>query len=168
MHCRQLQESRYRRFNRLPPNNFLFFQAEDGIRDGRVTGVQTCALPILSPTFRRIRGSSTAGSQRPTQPGSGKRMKARRTLAMFGPLLALCAAAMAAGPEVISRDVRSPEGPIFVGDTLYLADYVGHNVVRLQDQSAKVIWHRDGCGPTGLARVPEGLLVACFDGKSVV
>src|SRR5690625_1154318 len=24
----------------------LFFQAEDGIRDGHVTGVQTCALPI--------------------------------------------------------------------------------------------------------------------------
>src|SRR6266487_6008946 len=24
----------------------FFFQAEDGIRDGRVTGVQTCALPI--------------------------------------------------------------------------------------------------------------------------
>src|SRR5207253_6482258 len=30
--------------------NFMyifFFQAEDGIRDGHVTGVQTCALPIL-------------------------------------------------------------------------------------------------------------------------
>src|SRR5438876_2319833 len=27
---------------------FFFFQAEDGIRDGRVTGVQTCALPICS------------------------------------------------------------------------------------------------------------------------
>src|SRR2546421_6135626 len=26
----------------------LFFQAEDGIRDLIVTGVQTCALPILS------------------------------------------------------------------------------------------------------------------------
>src|SRR6267154_4584804 len=26
---------------------FFFFQAEDGIRDGRVTGVQTCALPIF-------------------------------------------------------------------------------------------------------------------------
>src|SRR6266487_4190901 len=24
----------------------FFFQAEDGIRDGRVTGVKTCALPI--------------------------------------------------------------------------------------------------------------------------
>src|SRR5207253_7550555 len=25
---------------------YFFFQAEDGIRDGHVTGVQTCALPI--------------------------------------------------------------------------------------------------------------------------
>src|SRR5689334_24416543 len=34
----------------------FFFQAEDGIRDGTVTGVQTCALPIwmwLTPETRR-------------------------------------------------------------------------------------------------------------------
>src|SRR5260221_2137458 len=29
------------------PSWFFFFQAEDGIRDHCVTGVQTCALPIL-------------------------------------------------------------------------------------------------------------------------
>src|SRR5256885_8314999 len=28
---------------------FFFFQAEDGIRDYKVTGVQTCALPISLP-----------------------------------------------------------------------------------------------------------------------
>src|SRR5260221_11662078 len=28
---------------------FFFFQAEDGIRDHCVTGVQTCALPIYAP-----------------------------------------------------------------------------------------------------------------------
>src|SRR2546430_13492026 len=28
---------------------FFFFQAEDGIRDLTVTGVQTCALPISDP-----------------------------------------------------------------------------------------------------------------------
>src|SRR3989442_2722928 len=28
-------------------DSFFFFQAEDGIRDADVTGVQTCALPIL-------------------------------------------------------------------------------------------------------------------------
>src|SRR5690554_2220067 len=29
---------------------FFFFQAEDGIRDADVTGVQTCALPISTPS----------------------------------------------------------------------------------------------------------------------
>src|SRR5699024_12146942 len=29
---------------------FFFFQAEDGIRDRNVTGVQTCALPISAAT----------------------------------------------------------------------------------------------------------------------
>src|SRR5215813_1370412 len=31
---------------------FFFFQAEDGIRDADVTGVQTCALPIFSTAAR--------------------------------------------------------------------------------------------------------------------
>src|SRR2546422_8616311 len=31
---------------------FFFFQAEDGIRDVAVTGVQTCALPILGRVAR--------------------------------------------------------------------------------------------------------------------
>src|SRR2546422_397234 len=34
--------------------NFFFFQAEDGIRDVAVTGVQTCALPISTDTLRLI------------------------------------------------------------------------------------------------------------------
>src|SRR5438034_5513128 len=32
---------------------FFFFQAEDGIRDHCVTGVQTCALPISDRTSKR-------------------------------------------------------------------------------------------------------------------
>src|SRR6266702_5412161 len=31
----------------------FFFQAEDGIRDGHVTGVQTCALPIFDELVAR-------------------------------------------------------------------------------------------------------------------
>src|SRR5256885_5139965 len=31
---------------------FFFFQAEDGIRDYKVTGVQTCALPIFAALDR--------------------------------------------------------------------------------------------------------------------
>src|SRR6266705_6180232 len=33
---------------------FFFFQAEDGIRDRTVTGVQTCALPIFSSTLYNV------------------------------------------------------------------------------------------------------------------
>src|SRR5690349_23393550 len=33
---------------------FFFFQAEDGIRDLYVTGVQTCALPIYGPPKRLV------------------------------------------------------------------------------------------------------------------
>src|SRR6266568_5725470 len=32
---------------------FFFFQAEDGIRDGTVTGVQMCALPIAGLALPR-------------------------------------------------------------------------------------------------------------------
>src|SRR5229473_6871867 len=35
---------------------FFFFQAEDGIRDKLVTGVQTCALPISSAILTEVGG----------------------------------------------------------------------------------------------------------------
>src|SRR6266487_5694094 len=44
----------------------FFFQAEDGIRDGRVTGVQTCALPILSGA-RRSKNRHTSSSPTPSE-----------------------------------------------------------------------------------------------------
>src|SRR5947207_8696055 len=38
-------------------NHIFFFQAEDGIRDHCVTGVQTCALPISSHRHGRVSNS---------------------------------------------------------------------------------------------------------------
>src|SRR5256885_4729071 len=52
---------------------FFFFQAEDGIRDYKVTGVQTCALPIwriaLPPSARSKARSAGVGS-RPKRSGA--------------------------------------------------------------------------------------------------
>src|SRR2546429_2768247 len=52
---------------------FFFFQAEDGIRDVAVTGVQTCALPISIIALKRglnpahsvliLAGATTIGTQ---------------------------------------------------------------------------------------------------------
>src|SRR6266508_1766840 len=42
---------------------FFFFQAEDGIRDGHVTGVQTCALPIsIAESEHDIMGAGHAST----------------------------------------------------------------------------------------------------------
>src|SRR5690606_40025778 len=63
---------------------FFFFQAEDGIRDFHVTGVQTCALPIS----RRKQRSS------PLRPTSPTRLLFRRGFFrsnLESPLHARCA-----------------------------------------------------------------------------
>src|SRR5207253_3804792 len=41
---------------------FFFFQAEDGIRVGHVTGVQTCALPISPSGTTLTRSGATSRS----------------------------------------------------------------------------------------------------------
>src|SRR2546422_8947473 len=70
---------------------FFFFQAEDGIRDVAVTGVQTCALPI-SPT--RV-GFADSGdrAQRPAATGSSAAADHR---------------SLEAGPARARRAVREP------------------------------------------------------------
>src|SRR5260221_9432257 len=45
---------------------FFFFQAEDGIRDHCVTGVQTCALPIYSAPPRVTIGAQYTGASAET------------------------------------------------------------------------------------------------------
>src|SRR2546430_13731485 len=65
------------RWRRARGHFFFFFQAEDGIRDLTVTGVQTCALPIwfasitrytpligLPPVISRLTGTSAASNAR--------------------------------------------------------------------------------------------------------
>src|SRR2546430_16284129 len=47
----------------------FFFQAEDGIRDLTVTGVQTCALPIAPATWPFIIQTSLAGGVSASQRG---------------------------------------------------------------------------------------------------
>src|SRR5207247_4230551 len=59
---------------------FFFFQAEDGIRDPLVTGVQTCALPI----YRRQRpgeplfSAARRGARAPGHPGQQRRGRPER------------------------------------------------------------------------------------------
>ena len=52
----------------------FFFQAEDGIRDDLVTGVQTCALPIYEGVLpQREMGSIKSGGAAATKTGQYKK-----------------------------------------------------------------------------------------------
>src|SRR5260370_9942069 len=46
---------------------FFFFQAEDGIRDSSVTGVQTCALPISAAGFATAKEADSTRALRPSR-----------------------------------------------------------------------------------------------------
>src|SRR6267154_773279 len=73
----------------------FFFQAEDGIRDGRVTGVQTCALPILAGVDLAVPEGAVFGLLGPN--GAGKTTLVR--------VLATLLVPDAGRAEVLGRDV---------------------------------------------------------------
>src|SRR3712207_7765911 len=76
---------------------FFFFQAEDGIRDIGVTGVQTCALPIS----RASASSGSAAEPAAAEQGGGvaagavTRTRAGLPVLVGGIALLLCMAAIA-------------------------------------------------------------------------
>src|SRR5258707_12749403 len=55
----------------------FFFQAEDGIRDIGVTGVQTCALPIFSSAWRMRTKRRCGESKQPRGPTKQRSCSAR-------------------------------------------------------------------------------------------
>src|SRR3712207_7312840 len=59
---------------------FFFFQAEDGIRDIGVTGVQTCALPISSADGFPLTTLRAASRPRVRPPSVGPRPSCRSLL----------------------------------------------------------------------------------------
>src|SRR5688572_31428012 len=57
---------------------FFFFQAEDGIRDLTVTGVQTCALPISTETNDSVFANVSRGRRSRTRSRSSRWWPTRR------------------------------------------------------------------------------------------
>src|SRR5437763_8795495 len=67
----------------LVPSVFFFFQAEDGIRDTSVTGVQTCALPIFRVTAARRLACRRRGGA-PPSPGARRARRGRARAPLRG------------------------------------------------------------------------------------
>ena len=63
-----------------------------------------------------------------------------------------------------------PEGPVWIGDTLYWAEMGGDRIMSWTGGEPEVAWTRKGCGPTALARYrDDGFAVLChFQGAVAV
>src|SRR5256885_4889705 len=82
----------------------FFFQAEDGIRDYKVTGVQTCALPISSP-LTALRAA--AGRQTPSPSSRAAYRQSPRSL----PARCPCAARPRSEERRVGKEGRSRGAP---------------------------------------------------------
>src|SRR6266550_5557391 len=88
---------------------FFFFQAEDGIRDVAVTGVQTCALPICREIRKREEAEDFAARGGRTELVAQNRSE-REMLEAYAPT-GLDAAAL----ERVIREIAATEGGRSIG-----------------------------------------------------
>jgi gluconolactonase len=96
---------------------------------------------------------------------------ARRLLAALLGLLSLLGwvrMSCAADVAVLAQGRGYTEGTIFVGGVLYFVDFSSSDVLRVRANRVESIWHQEGCGPSGMLQVPQGVLVACYSGNAVV
>jgi len=83
--------------------------------------------------------------------------------------LAWIGVAAADGIEVVAKDVRFPEGPLWSDGALLFVEYGGHTILRLgADGGLTTIWERPGCGPAALVQAGADLLVTCYDENTLV
>ena len=76
-----------------------------------------------------------------------------------------CGVVQASPPKVIDAGAHYPEGPVWRDGRLFYVEYSAGTVKSWDGTQASVLWHKDGCGPSGLVSRGEHLVVACYDGN---
>src|SRR5688572_17574598 len=152
---------------------FFFFQAEDGIRDLTVTGVQTCALPIshrpgdnrVAPAdvgrhtsrLARRRGCSGRGALAPTEVKHARVERGREVLGAVGHVRRL------AGSRRVLPAAAGQRRPLRVAETVRAAGKPARRVLSRSSRPGIATGvaivdrepvHRHGCATAG-GIVPE-------------
>jgi gluconolactonase len=83
-------------------------------------------------------------------------------------LLGACAEARSAAGDADSIPASYPEGPLYVGETLYYTEMGADRVTKRVDGQNSVFFYSSGCGPTAIAPYGQGFLVLCHMGARVV
>ena len=83
-------------------------------------------------------------------------------------LLWIADGAFAGSIGAIDPNAHYPEGPVWRDGLLFYVEYSAGNIKRWDGTQARIFWHRDGCGPSGLIDFHGHWLIACYDDNSIV
>jgi gluconolactonase len=91
-------------------------------------------------------------------------------IGLFGIIaLFMAAFASAADLEIITDDLKFPEGPLFVNGKLHWVEYAGNSLMRLDDNKKFVVHKKDGCGHNGLSLAPNNqLALVCYESCEII
>ncbi len=68
---------------------------------------------------------------------------------------------------VIEPGAFYPEGALWYRNRLYYAEMTRERIVVRNGAKSATFWRRAGCGPTSIAGLPGGFVVACHDERAV-
>lgn len=101
-------------------------------------------------------------------------VQSRRRIGVVATALAV---AVLASPLTDVRTVRAetasyaasyPEGPLWVGKTLYYAEMTADRISKIENGKRSDFWKETGCGPTAITEFgPDGFAIACHLGGKV-
>src|SRR5207302_4842504 len=124
---------------------FFFFQAEDGIRDFHVTGVQTCALPIwiARQDVEVRRGEISQAQAQVQQATAGGALVTQRAQELAVAEARAADAAAAVEVATVNRDrtsIRAPEDGWVTNRTVQIGQVIQPNQPLLSLALANHVW----------------------------
>ena len=75
---------------------------------------------------------------------------------------------LAGEPTVINPEASFPEGPTVREGKLYYAEYGAHRVSLWDGTSNSFLWTKEGCGPSAVIPMSNGLAITCYDSGEMV
>jgi sugar lactone lactonase YvrE len=88
----------------------------------------------------------------------------RALVALASLTLATVSVACAADPDLLDHNAAYPEGPLFVGDKLYVAEMGADRVSVYTGKKKETFFRKAGCGPTAIAPYRDGFVILCHIG----
>ena len=143
-------------------------QSRVAVIGGGAVGVAARRRHLPSSPDEWASGSVAYGSRSNRNHQGLDRGHLRRAALILACLVGFSGPLRAGEVKVINGDAAFPEGPFWADGKLTYAEYGGNRVSVWDGTSNRALWTQDGCGPSAVMPLGDGMLVTCYDNGSYV